>query len=210
MLSLVMAASVAVWGLVAAPLSWGVSDKLSAPGTVKGQETTVTVKADGDAGKFRRQSLEIFRNGTATCEGFELQGAIFAPVVGHIDFTTVDFGSCIYLGRRAHLNASSCDVVVTSAGLGKLTRRNGERCDLRLEIPGCTIHFGKGPFLELGYHNEGSPAETTALTEPVPIGGIAIGPACLLPGPSAIGQYSGYLRLAGSRNGMKQPFIVIV
>lgn len=208
-LSLAAALSVAVCGLAAAPLAWA-TDKLAAPGAAKGEETTVTVKPDGEAGKFERQSLDILGNGAATCAHLELKGAIFARVVGHITFTTVDFGSCVYLGNRAHLNTSSCDVVITSGGLGKLTSREGGRCDLRIEILGCTIHLGRGPFLELGYHNVGSPAETTALTEPVAIGGTAIGAACLSPGPSAIGQYRGYLRLGASRNGTQKPFTVIL
>jgi hypothetical protein len=205
----VLALAVAVWTLAAIPFARA-SDKLSAPGAMRGEKTTVTVKPDDEAGKYRRQSLDILDNGAATCGQLELRGAIFAPVVGHITFMTVDFGSCVYLGSRARLNTSSCDVVITSAGLGKLTSSKGGKCDLRVEAPGCTVHLGKGPFLELGYHNVGSPPETTALTEPVAIGGTAIGAACLTPGPSAIGQYRGYLRLGGSRNGTKQPFTVIL
>lgn len=208
-LSLAVAVSVAASGLAAAPLSWA-TDKLAAPGAAKGQETTITVKPDDEAGKYERQGLDIFENGAVTCERLELKGAIFAPVVGHITFTTVDIGSCTYLGSRARLNTSSCNIVITSGGLGKLTSREGGSCNLRVEVPNCTVHLGKGPFLELGYHNVGSPAETAALTEPVAIGGTAIGVACLSPGPLAIGQYRGYLRLAGSRNGAKKPFIVIL
>jgi hypothetical protein len=208
-LSLAIAVSVAVWGLTAAPLSWA-TDKLAAPGAAKGQETTITVRPDGEAGEFGRQGIDILHNGTVTCGRLELKSAIFARVIGHITFPTVEFGSCVYLGNRARLNRSSCDVVITSGGLGKFTSRDGKRCDFRIEVPGCTVHLGKGPFLELGYHNTGSPAETTALTEPYPFGGTAVGAACLSPGPSAIGQYRGYLRLAASRNGAKKPFTVIL
>ncbi len=208
-LSLAIAVAVAVWSLAAVPPSWA-ADKLSAPGAAKGQETTVTVRADAEAGELKRQSLDILHNGAVTCRRVELKGAIFERVVKHVAFTTLDFGSCVYLGRRARLNTSSCAVVITGGGLGTLTSRKGGKCDLRIEIPNCTIHLGKGPFLELGYHNVGSPAETTALTEPVGIGGTAIGIGCLLPGPSAIGQYRGYLRLTASRSGERAPFIVIV
>jgi hypothetical protein len=206
---LAVAVSAAIWGVAAVPPSWA-TDKLAAPGAAKGQETTITARPDSEAGEFRRQALDILENGVVTCGRFELKGAIFAPVVGHITFTTVDFGSCVYLGNRARLNTSSCDVVITSGGLGKLTSREGGSCDLRIEVPGCTVHLGNGPFLELGYHNVGSPAETTALTESVGIGGTAIGIACLSPGPSAIGRYRGYLRLTASRNGAKKPFTVIL
>lgn len=209
MLSLAGAVSVAAMGLAAPPPSQA-TDKLAAPGAVKGQETTVTVRPDGEAGAYERQSLDILGNGTVTCGRLELQGAIFARVVGHITFTTVDLGSCVYLGNRARLNTSSCDVVITSGGLGKFTSQESGRCNLRIEVPNCIIHLGRGPFLELGYHNFGSPTETTALTEPVPIGGTAIGAACPSPGPSAIAQYRGYLRLGASRGGTRKPFIVIL
>jgi hypothetical protein len=209
MLSLAVAVSAAVWGLAAPPPSWA-ADKLTAPGAAKGQETTITVRPDGEAGKYGRQSLDILDNGTATCGRLEFKGAIFARVVGHIAFTTVEFGSCVYLGNRARLNTASCEVVITSGGLGKLRSHEHGRCDLRVEVPGCTVHLGKGPFLELGYHNVGSPKETTALTEAVAIGGTAIGAACQFPGSSAIAQYSGYLRLGASRNGAKEPFTVIL
>ncbi len=206
---LAVAMSVAVCGLAAAPLARA-TDKLAAPGAVKGQKTTITVRPDGEAGSFGHQRLEVLHNGSVTCRGLELKGAIFARVVGHVTFAAIDFGSCFYLGNRARLNTSSCDIVITSGGLGMLTNRENGRCDLRIEVPGCTIQLGKGPFLELGYHNVGSPFETTALTEPAAIGGTAIGIACLSSGPSAIGQYKGYLRLSASRHGRKKPFTVIL
>ena len=207
--ALILSLAVAIWGLAAASLS-SATDKLAAPDAAEGEETTITVRPDGEAGEYGRQSIELLRNGAASCGRFEARGAVFARVVGHVTFATVDFGSCAYLGNRARLNTSSCDLVITSGGLGTFTNDKVGRCDLKIEIPGCTVHLGKGPFLELGYHNVGSPAETTALTEPIPIRGTAIGAACLDPGTSAIGQYRGYLRLAGSRGGEKKPFTVIL
>ena len=204
-----IAISVAVWAAAFASLAHA-ADKLAAPGAVRGQRTTITVKADAEAGQFERQTLDILGNGEATCRGLDLTGAIFAPVIGHVTFTTVDFGFCVYLGSPARVNSSSCDVLITSGGLGKLTSRAGGKCDLRIEVPGCTVHLGKGPFLELGYHNVGSPAEVTALTEPVAFGGTAIGAACQSPGSSALARYTGYLRLIGSRDGAKTPFTVIL
>jgi hypothetical protein len=205
----VIAVAIVLGGLTAVPLSWA-TDKLAAPGTVKGQETKITVRPDGEAGEYRHQSFDILDNGAVSCGRLEFTGAIFAPVVGHVTFRTVEFDSCVYLGSPARLNTSSCEVIITSGGLGTLTSREGGICNLRVEAPGCTVSLGKGPFLELGYHNFGSPSETTALTEPVGIGGTAAGAGCLSPGPSAIAEYKGYLRLGGSRNGVKKPFIVIL
>lgn len=195
--------------LAVAPLSLA-SDKLKAPGTVKGQRTTIMVLPDAETDEYKYQRLEILDNGEVTCRNLRLKGAISAPVVGHVRFGTVAFDSCVYLGQRARLNTSSCEIVITSGGLGTFTSHKGKKCNVRVEVPGCTVYLGKGPFLELGYRSYGSPRETTALTAPVPIGGTAIGSGCLTPGPHAIAQYKGYLRFQGWRNGVQKPFIVIL
>ncbi len=208
-LSLAAAVLVAIWSLAPPPCAQA-TDKLAAPGAVKGQETTVTVRPDGEAGEFERQGLEILNNGTVTCGEVELTGTIFARVIGHVTFKAVHFGACVYLGQPARLNTSSCDVVITSGGLGKFTNRENAKCNVRVEILNCIIHLGKGPFLELGYHNVGSPSVTTAVTEPRGIGGFARGVGCLSPGPDAIAQYRGYLNFSASRNGAKKPFTVIL
>lgn len=201
--------SVVSWCLLVAPSSRA-ADKFAAPRAPQGDRTAVTVRKDYGAGEHRHQSIQILENGKVVCQRVEFRGAIFARVVGHVTLTTVGFDSCVYLGRRAELNASSCGAIVTSGGLAKFTNRGSARCDLRVEVPGCTVHLGKGSFLELGYNNVNSATETTGLTEPIPFGGTAIGAACLSPGPSAIGEYSGYLRLAASRDGAKKPIIIIL
>lgn len=139
-----------------------------------------------------------------------MRGAIFAPVVGHVTFRTMGFDNCAYLGKRANLNTASCEIEITSGGLGILASRKGGRCDLRVEAPGCLVHLGKGPFIEVGYHNVGKPVETTGLTEPIAIGGTAIGVGCVSPGPFAIGQYRGDFRLAAARNGVEKPFVIVL
>lgn len=204
-----LALAVAIWALAAwaaAPPA-SATDKMAAPGAVRGERTTIVVRPDAEAAKLGLQQLEILENGSASCRRLRLRGAIAAPVVGHVTFPDVAIGSCLYLGMPARLNTSSCEVVITSGGLGKFASRGG-RCHVRLEAPGCTVHLGKGPFLQLGYHNEGAPSEITALTEPIAIGATAVGAICPVPGPAKYVQYRGYLRLGATRDGERKPFRV--
>lgn len=186
------------------------ADRLNAPGSRKGETTEITVRADPEAGDFAQQRIDILENGTVTCDGLELRGRLTQPIVKEVTLTDLDFGACIYIGMSARVNASSCHIIISGAGLGRLVSHGDTRCNLRIETPGCTIHLGKGPFLHLGYHNFRSPREVTALTEPLPIGGVAIGLLCFSTGPFAIGQYKGYLRMGGIRSGEKVPFRVIL
>jgi hypothetical protein len=208
-LSLVLAVSIAGWGLLTASRSQA-SDKFVVSEATAGQETAIAVRRDVQAGESGRQSLDILYNGTATCGSFDLEGTVHARVVRHLIFTAVHFGSCVYLGSPARFNTSSCGFLITGSGMGSLTSQGSGRCDLRVEIPGCTVHLGKGLFFKLGYHVIGTPDILEARTESVPTGGIAIGAACLSPGPSAIGQYTGYLLISASRDGVKRPLIVIL
>jgi hypothetical protein len=207
--SLTIAVAAVAWAATAST-SWALDDKMKAPGAVKGEETSVFVKPDAAAGELGRQGFEILGNDSLACDRVDLRGAIFAPIVGRVTFRSVEFGDCTYLGMDARLNTTSCEVPITSGGLGRFMDAGTGTCSVKIEAPGCTIHLGKGPFLELGYHNEGAPIEITALTEPIPIGGTAVGPVCPSPGPDAIAQYHGYLRFGASRDGEQEHFTVIL
>ena len=76
-------------------------------------------------------------------------------------------------------------------------------------MPGCTVHLGQGAFSRSAtaisvLPPNHSPDRTDRL------GGTAIGAGCLTPGPWAIAEYGGYLRLAGTRDGAQKPFTVIL
>lgn len=203
-------AAVAVAVAATAPSAAAIGDRMRAPGAAEGEETKVFVKPDASAGQFGEQRFDVFGNGSLVCDEVDLRGAIFAPIVGHVPFRSVEFGACSYLGMSARLNTASCEVEITSGGLGRFMDAKSGSCNVRIEAPGCAIQLGKGPFLELGYHNEGSPREITALTEPDPIVAIATGPVCPSPGPEAIVQYHGYLTIGGARDGERVPFTVII
>lgn len=203
-------AAIAVTGAAMAPSAGAIGDRMRAPGAVEGERTRVFVRPDATAGQFSEQRFDVVGNGSLACDEVGLRGAIFAPIVGHVTFRRVAFGACSYLGMEARLNTTSCQVEITSGGLGRFMDARSGSCNVRIEAPGCTIHLGKGPFLELGYHNEGSPHEITALTEPVAILATATGPICPSPGAKAIVQYHGYLKIGASRDGGRVPFTVIL
>lgn len=203
-------AAIAVACAAMAPSAEAIGDRMRAPDAVPGEETQVFVKPDATAGQFSEQRFDVFGNGSLVCDEVDLRGAIFAPIVGHVPFRSVRFGACSYLGMNARLNTASCEVEITSGGLGRFMDAKSGSCNVRIEAPGCTIHLGKGPFIELGYHNEGNPREITALTEPDPIVAKATGALCPSPGPEAIVQYHGYLKIGGARDGKRVPFTVII
>jgi hypothetical protein len=180
------------------------TDKFRARGAAEGQRTAITAKSEGP------QSLDILYNGIVSCGGFRFHGAIVGSVVGRVKFTSGEYGSCVYLGSRARMNVSSCEIVIYSGGRQKFIDRGGERCDVRVEGFACTVHLGDGDMLGIGWGNTGSPAEITGRSEPIGIGATAVGVGCPSPGPSAIGQYSGSLLLGGSRGGIARPFKIIL
>lgn len=195
------------------------ADKFFLAGATSNEASAIVAFPNEEVGELAAQQIHVFGNGTVTCEDLEMAasltgrvgrgqvhgGDLKGVVVHQMELTDIDFSGCVQLGMPARVDASSCDLVITGSGRGTLV---GKGCDLTISIPGCNVHLGAGPFMTLGYTNRDDPADIAAITEPVAIGGTAVGAGCPTPGPEASGQHTGYLRFSASRDGEDVAFEV--
>jgi hypothetical protein len=206
--AILVAVTALVGGL--ATVAVAAADEFTAPGARVGEATTVTATADPEAGEFAHPRVDVSGNGAIACGGLTLRGSVSHPVLKLVEFSSIDLSPCTYLGMPARVSASSCALVVTGEGRGKLVSTGAGDCSLRLGVPGCTVSLGPGLLLSLGFHNTGSPREITALTESVGLQAAVVGAGCPTPGGDGFAEFEGYLLLQGARHGERAPFTVII